>query len=105
MRIIDYPGFEFRFIADVSEAMRREMFLLSNTALQHAANAAACDCQRWYLCDHGDRAMVELWLLRYRKIASVNDGAALAVLAAASPTETWRLVDALSMGTDHIARL
>ena len=69
--------------------MRQQITDMKSRALDYVEEAMGCECPPWIVCDHGDRAESERWSLRFRKLASANEGALLAVLLAPDWMNKW----------------
>lgn len=84
--------------------MREQITDMKSRALGYVEDAMACDCPPWIDCGHGDRAESERWSLRFRKLASANEAALMAVFLAPAWMNKWPAVDALVLGADGVCR-
>ena len=100
----DFPDFEFRFISSPTPEMYEQIAEMKSRALDYVEEAMGCDCPPWIVCDHGDRAESERWSVRFRKLASANEAALMAVWLTPAWMNPWLSVDALVLGADGVCR-
>lgn len=102
-KVADYPDMEFRFIRELTPALRDRADNMADTAFDVALHASECPCPPWIDCGHGDRQKAEKWMRRRQKLLAASDEGLMEVLSAPVGGH-WIVVDALVMGDDGVAR-